>query len=62
MRVTILPPPPTIERPQSVNGVHGGSEWYTAMNCVVLFLNRVLSGQSLQSNLVFNFTNMLAMS
>jgi len=32
------------------------------MNCIVLFLNRVLRGQSLQSNLVYNFTNMHAMS
>jgi len=39
-----------------------GSERYTAMNCIMLFLNEVLCGQSLQSVLVFNFTHMHAMS
>ena len=32
------------------------------MNCIVLFLNQVLRGQSLQSNLVYNFTDMHGMS
>jgi len=62
MLVTISSPPPTIERLQRVNSFCGGSERYTAMNCIVLFLNRALCGQSLQSNLVYNFTNMHAMS
>jgi len=42
--------------------VRQGSERYTAMNCILPFLNGVLRGQSLQSVLVFNFTNMHAMS
>jgi len=42
--------------------VRQGSERYTAINCIMLFLNGVLRGQSLQSVLVFNFTNMHAMS
>jgi len=54
--------PPTIECPQSLNCVCGGSECYTAMNCIVLFLNRVFRSQSLQSNLVYNFTNMHVVS
>jgi len=62
MLVMISRPPPTIECPQSVNSVCGGSERYTAMNCIVLFLNRVLCGQSLQSDLADNITNMHAMS
>jgi hypothetical protein len=60
--VTISHPPPTIEHPQSINNVCGGSESYTAMNCIVLLLNQVLPGQSLQSVLVYNFTNMHEMS
>jgi hypothetical protein len=39
-----------------------GSECYTAINWNMLFLNGVLRGQSLQSVLVFNFTNMHAMA
>ena len=62
MLVTISRPPPTIESPQSVNRFCGGSEWYTEMNCIVLFLIRVLCGQSLHSDLLYNFTNMHAMS
>jgi len=62
MLVMISGRPPTIERPQSINGLCGGSECYTATNCIVLFLHRVLNSQSLQSNLVYNFTNMHAMS
>jgi len=54
--------PSTIEGPQSVNCFCGGSECYTAMNGIVLFLHRVLSSQSLQSNLIYNFTIMHAMS
>ena len=42
--------------------VHQGSKCYTAMNWIMPFPNGVLRGQSLQSVLVFNFTNMHAMS
>jgi len=45
----------------SFNGaptVRQGSECYTAINCIMMFLNGVLRCQSLQSVLVFNFTNM----
>ena len=38
------------------------SERYTAINCIMLFLNGVLRRQLLQSVLVFNFTNTHAMS
>jgi hypothetical protein len=62
MPVMILHLPPTIEHPQSINNFCGGSERYTAMYSIVLFLNQVLPGQSLQSVLVYNFTNMHAMS
>ena len=60
--VTISHPPPIIEHPQSINNFCGGSECCTAMYCIVLLLNQVLPGQSLQSVLVYNFTNMHAMS
>jgi hypothetical protein len=62
MLLTISHPPPTFEHSQSVNRFHGGSGLYTAMNCIVVFLNQVLHGQSLQSVLVYNFTNMHPMS
>jgi len=62
MLVTLSDPPPTIERLQRVNRLCGSSECYIAMSCIVLFLNRVLHGQSLQSNLVYGFANMHAMS
>jgi hypothetical protein len=39
-----------------------GSECYTAINSSMLFLNGGLRGQLLQSVLVFNITNMHAMS
>jgi len=42
--------------------VRQDSERYTAINCIMLFLNGVSHGQSLQSVLVFNFTNMHATS
>ena len=42
--------------------VHQGSKHHTAINCIMLFPNGVLRGQSLQSVLVFNFSNMHAMS
>jgi len=42
--------------------VHQGSERYTAINWIMPFLKGVLGGQSLQSVLVFNFTNVHAMS
>jgi len=50
--VMILHPPPTIEHPQSINNFCGGLERYTAMYCIVMLLNQVLPGQSLQSVLV----------
>jgi len=55
-------PPPTIERPHSVNSSRGCSDRYTAMYCIVQFLNQVLRGQSWQSILLYNITNMHAMS
>jgi len=55
-------PPPTIERTWSVNNLCGGSVSYTAMKCIALFLNWVLHSQSFQYVLVYNFTNMHAMS
>jgi hypothetical protein len=54
-------PPPIIEYQQSINNFCGGSERYTAMYCIVLLLNQVLPGQSLQSVILYNFTNMQAM-
>jgi len=45
-----------------MNNLCRSSECYTAMNCIVLFLNPVLHSQSLQSVLVSNFRNMHAMS
>jgi hypothetical protein len=42
--------------------VRQGSECYTVIHCIMLFLNGVLPGQSMQSVLVLNFTNMHAMS
>jgi hypothetical protein len=42
--------------------VRQGSERYTAINCCMLFLNGGLRGQLLQSVLVFNITNLHAMS
>jgi hypothetical protein len=42
--------------------VRQGSERYTAINYSILFLQVGLCGQSLQSGLVFNRTNMHAMS
>jgi len=62
MVLTISHPPPTIQRPPSVNNICGGSECYTTMNCIVLFRNRVIHTQSLLSVFVYNFTNMHAMS
>jgi len=60
--VTMLCLPPTIECPQSVNNFCGGSASCTAIKCIVLFLNCVLHGQALQYVLVYNITNMHAMS
>jgi hypothetical protein len=62
MLVMISCPAHTIERPHSDNSCGRCSECYPAMNCIVLILNRVLCGQSSQSILVYNFTNMFAMS
>jgi len=58
----ITHPPPTIERPPSINDFCGSSESYTAMYCIALLLNWVLCGQSFQYVLVYNFTNTHAMS
>jgi len=60
--VTILSPPRTIERPRIINNFGGGSVRYKAMNCIALLLNSVLHGQSFQFVLVYNITNMHAMS
>jgi len=62
MLLTISLPPPTIERPLSVKIFCGGSVSYTAMNCIALLQHWVLQGQSFQFVLVYNFTNMHAMS
>jgi len=62
MLLTISHPPPTIHRPLSGNNVCWGSVSYTAMNCIALLPNWVLRGQSFQYVLVYNFTNMHAMS
>jgi len=61
MLVNIWSLPPSIECPQSVNSFCAGSELYTAMNCIVLCLNQVSRGQSLQSDPGINFRNMQAM-
>ena len=42
--------------------VRQDSKRYTGINCIMLFLNGVLCGQLLQFVLVFNSTNMHAMS
>jgi len=42
--------------------VHQGSQRHTTINCIMMLLNGILRGQSLQSALVFNFTNMNAIS
>jgi len=62
MLLTISHPPPTIECPLSVNNFCGGSVSNTAMNCIALLQNWVLRCQSFQYVLVYNFTNMHAMS
>jgi len=62
MGLTRSHPPTTIERPPTFNDFRGGSGSYTAMNCSALLLNWVFHGQSFQYVLVYNFTNMHAMS
>jgi len=62
MLVMISHLPSTIERPCGVHNVCGGPLSCTAMNCIVLFLNWVLHGQSFQYILVYNFTNLRTMS
>jgi len=62
MLVTISRTPPTIERPLTVDSLCGGPERFTAMNWIVLFVNRVLRCQSSQCNLVYAFKNMHAMA
>jgi len=59
MLVRIVRPPPTIEGPPSVNSFVGCPDRYTEMYWIVLFLSRVLCGQSSQSILVSNFTNLM---
>jgi len=39
MLFPISHPPPTIERPRSINSVFGGSASYTALKGIVPFLN-----------------------
>jgi len=62
MLLTISHPPTTIERSPSIDNFCGGSVSYTAKNCIASLPNWVLRGQSFQSVLVYNFTNMHAMS
>jgi len=62
MLLTISHLPPTIKRRLSVNTLCGGSVNYTALNSSALLPNLVLRGQSCQYVLVYNFTNMHAMS
>jgi len=62
MLLTILRPPPTIERPPSINNFCGGSVSYTAMHCITVLQNWVLRSQSFQYVLVSNLNNMHAMS
>jgi len=60
--LTLSHPPPTIEHPHSVNNLRWGSLSYTAMKCIPLFSNWVSCSQSCHYVLVYNFTNMHAMS
>jgi len=62
MLVMILRIPPTIKRPWSISNLCRGSVRYTAWNCIVLLLSWVLCGQSFQSVLLYNFTNMHPLS
>jgi len=62
MLVMISRPPPAIKHPHSINSFCGYSVCYIAMNCIVVFLNRVIRCQSFQSVFVYNLTNMHAMS
>ena len=62
IHLTISHLPHTIERPPSVNKFCGGSVRYSAMNCIAWLPNWVLRGQSFHYVLVYNFTNMQAMS
>ena len=61
MLVMIWRLPPAVEGLHNLNSFGGCSDRYTAMYCIVLFLHRVLPGQSSHSILVYNFTNMHAM-
>jgi len=60
--VTISYLPHTIECPLSLWDFCGGSLSYTAMTCIALFLHWVLRSQCFEYVLVYNFTNMHAMS
>jgi len=62
MLLTIFRLPPTLECPQCIHNFNGGSAANTAMRFITLFLNWVLRCQSCLSVLLYNFTNMHAMS
>jgi hypothetical protein len=51
-----------IERPLSINSFGGCWAHYLSMNSIVLFVNWVLRCQSLKFVIVYNFTNIHAMS
>jgi hypothetical protein len=55
-------PPSRIEYWQGVNTFCWGSVCYTEIHCIALFLNYVLLGQSVQYIVVYNITNVHAMS
>jgi len=60
--LTILHRPSTIQCLRSINDFGQCSASYTAMKFIMLFLNGNLRSQSSKSVLVYNFTNMYAMS
>jgi len=62
MLLTILHPPPIIERAPSVTHFCGGWVSHTATNWIALLRNWVLCGQSFQYVPVYYFKNMHAMS
>jgi len=62
MLVLISHPPRKNERTCSVNGFCGVSVRYTAKNCIALFLNWVINGESIQFVFVYNVPDMHAMS
>jgi len=62
MQVTISLPPSENECQLSINHFCGCSVCYTASNCIVSFLNLFIHSQSFQYVLVYNITNIHAMS